>query len=146
MRPTQPPIQRVPWVISATVKRPRREADRSPLFYRGLLCVELHLHFLCFFLIEDWDYFIPLVERRDIYKAIIASNVSQEYLKPPREGKDPWDGLKRRVPLSSTRGELETKLYTEDTCTLCSGRYENDTLPDTGGTKHHLDWFYKQKV
>jgi hypothetical protein len=28
--PNQPPIQWEPWVLSSEVKRPRREADRSP--------------------------------------------------------------------------------------------------------------------
>jgi hypothetical protein len=30
--PTQPPIQRVPWVLSLEVKRPGHEADHSPPF------------------------------------------------------------------------------------------------------------------
>jgi hypothetical protein len=44
--PTQPPIQRVPRVLSLEVKRPGREADRSPPSSAEVKeCVELYLHF-----------------------------------------------------------------------------------------------------
>jgi len=43
--PTQPPVQRVPWVLSVGVKLPGREADQSPPSSAEVKeCVELYLH------------------------------------------------------------------------------------------------------
>jgi hypothetical protein len=55
--------------------------------------VELHLHTTYVFLIRDLNYFIPLVEMRGIYKAIIAGNASQERFKAPGEGGAPQIGV-----------------------------------------------------
>jgi hypothetical protein len=47
LRPTQPPIQWVPGVLSLEVKRPGREADQSPQSSAEVKeCVELYLHSL----------------------------------------------------------------------------------------------------
>jgi len=43
--PTQPPTHWVPGVISLGIKRPGREADRSPPSSSELKYVELYLHF-----------------------------------------------------------------------------------------------------
>jgi hypothetical protein len=45
LEPTQPPVQWVSGALPLGVKRPGREADRSPLFSAEIKeCVELYLH------------------------------------------------------------------------------------------------------
>jgi hypothetical protein len=52
LRPTQPPIQWVPGVLSLGVKRQRREADHSPPSSAEVKeCVELYLHPLIGFMV-----------------------------------------------------------------------------------------------
>jgi hypothetical protein len=88
--------------------------------------VELHLNTTYVFLIRDLNYFIPLVEMRGIYKAIIAGNVSQECFKAPREGGAPQTGTNGEY-FYAQRHEGNWKLNCikrspkEIQFTLCSG-------------------------